>query len=264
MADQFFRPGFTQGAWIDGEPLKGFHYELFVGDGLNTLTVPTGKIDPHLVYSGSVWWEPLGTYGIPGTRARSMYDAYQDRKKPLVRFGVSATKSKENRFSQIQDGNPENTGLYNSDGVNTFATGAFAPGVSVTDVTYRMLAADAGVKWRGLSVNGQYFFRWLNNFRADGPIPVASTFDHGFETVVGAFVVPRKWELYGRTSFVFGQFRNSYEYAPGVKWYPLRNHRVYIVGEGLRIFNSPVASIITPYNSGFKGWSPMLQWMFNF
>ena len=95
MADQFFRPGFTQGAWIDGEPWKGIHYELFVGDGLNTLTVPTGKIDPHLVYSGSVWWEPLGTYGIPGTRARSMYDDYQDHQKPVVRFGTSFTKSKE-------------------------------------------------------------------------------------------------------------------------------------------------------------------------
>jgi len=136
--------------------------------------------------------------------------------------------------------------------------------VTVTDVTYRMLAADGGVKWRGLAVNGQYFFRWLNNFRADGPIPVASTFDHGFETVVSQFVVPKKWEVYGRTSMVFGQFRNSYEYAPGVKWYIAGNHRVYLVGEGLRIFNSPVASIITPYNSGFKGWSPMLQLMFNF
>jgi hypothetical protein len=41
----------------------------------------------------------------------------------------------------------------------------------VSDVTYRMLAADTGVKWRGLSVNAQYFFRWLNNFRADGPLP---------------------------------------------------------------------------------------------
>jgi hypothetical protein len=148
--------------------------------------------------------------------------------------------------------------------VNTFATGAFAPGVTVSDVTYRMLAADAGVKWRGLAINSQYFFRWLNNFRADGPIPVSETFDHGGEIVVSKFVVPRKWELYGRGSMVFGQFRNSYEYAPGVKWYPLRDHRVYVVAEGLRIFNSPVASIITPYNSGFKGWSPMLQWMFNF
>jgi hypothetical protein len=264
MADQFFRPSFTQGAWILGEPWKGFNYQLFVGNGLNTLTVPTSKIDPHLLYSGSVWWEPLGTYGIPGTRARGMYDDYQDHKKPVVRFGTSVTKSKENRFSNIGDGNPENNGLYNSDGVNTFATGAFAPGVTVTDVTYRMLAADGGVKWRGLAVNGQYFFRWLNNFRADGPLPLGSTFDHGFEMVVSQFAVPKKWELYGRTSFVFGQFRNSYEYAPGIKWYPLNNHRVWLVAEGLRIVKSPTQGVIGPYNSGFTGWSPILQWMFNF
>ena len=120
------------------------------------------------------------------------------------------------------------------------------------------------MKWRGLAVNSQYFLRWLNNFRADGPIPISETFDHGFELVASQFVVPKKLELYGRTSFVFGQFRNSYEWAPGFKWYPLSSHRVYVVAEGLRIVNSPVASIITPYNSGFNGWSPMLQWMFNF
>ena len=81
---------------------------------------------------------------------------------------------------------------------------------------------------------------------------------------MSGFVVPRKWELYGRTSYIFGQFRNSYEYAPGIKWYPLNNHRIYLVAEGLRIFKSPVSSILTPYNSGFNGWAPMLQWMFNF
>jgi hypothetical protein len=70
--------------------------------------------------------------------------------------------------------------------------------------------------------------------------------------------------VYGRTSFVFGQFRNSYEYAPGIKWYIVGNHRVWLVAEGLRIFNSPVSSVITPYNSGFKGSAPILQWMFNF
>jgi len=78
-----------------------------------------------------------------------------------------------------------------------------------------MLAAEGGVKWRGMAVNGQYFFRWLNNFRADGPIPVPSTFDHGLEMVVSQFVVPKKWEVYGRTSLVFGRFRNSYGVRPG-------------------------------------------------
>ncbi len=65
-------------------------------------------------------------------------------------------------------------------------------------------------------------------------------FDHGGELVVSAFVVPKKWEAYTRGSLVFGQVRNSYEYAAGVKWYPIHNHRIYVVAEGLRIFNSPV------------------------
>jgi hypothetical protein len=168
-----------------------------------------------------------------------------DSTKPVVRFGTSFTKSKESRFSSLAAGNPKNTGLYNSDGVN-------------------VLAADTCVKWRGFAVNGQYFFRWLNNFRADGPIPISETFDHGFEVVASQFIVPKKWEVYGRTSFVFSQFRNSYEYAPGVKWYPLKSHRVYVVAEGLRIVKTPVTSIVTPYDSGFTGWSPMLQLMFNF
>ncbi|HEU4391487.1 MAG TPA: hypothetical protein VFV34_27100, partial [Blastocatellia bacterium] len=37
MADNFFRPGFTQGVWANGEMLKGLNYLAFVGNGLNTL-----------------------------------------------------------------------------------------------------------------------------------------------------------------------------------------------------------------------------------
>ena len=64
-----------------------------------------------------------------------------------------------------------------------------------------MLAVDGGVKWR-------------------------------FEFNVVRFVVPRNWEVYGRTSLIFGQFRNSYEYAPGVKSYLLNSHHGYVVAEG--------------------------------
>ena len=46
-------------------------------------------------------------------------------------------------------------------GVNTFSTGAFAPGVTVNYATYKMWAADYGIKWNGLAVNGQYFTRRL-------------------------------------------------------------------------------------------------------
>src|SRR4051812_46870704 len=75
MADNFFRPGFTQGAWASGEPVKGLSYLAFVGNGLNTLSITANKIDTNLLVSGSLWWEPLGPYGVPG-KSRNMYDDY--------------------------------------------------------------------------------------------------------------------------------------------------------------------------------------------
>ena len=82
LADNFFRPGFTQGVWATGEPAKGLFYEVFVGNGLNTLTIPTSKIDTHLVTSASVWWESSGPWGPEG-KSRNMYDDYFHSKKPL-------------------------------------------------------------------------------------------------------------------------------------------------------------------------------------
>ena len=75
MADNFFRPGFTQGVWANGEPVNGLNYLAFVGNGLNTLNISSNKIDTHLLLSGSTWWEPLGPYGEPG-KSRNMYDDY--------------------------------------------------------------------------------------------------------------------------------------------------------------------------------------------
>ena len=71
MADNFFRPGFTQGVWASGEPVKGLNYMAFVGNGLNTINISANKIDTHLAWSGSAWWEPLGAYGPPG-KSRNM------------------------------------------------------------------------------------------------------------------------------------------------------------------------------------------------
>lgn len=71
MADNFFRPGFTQGIWASGEAVKGLNYLAFLGNGLNTLSIAANKIDTNLLVSGSAWWEPLGDYGPPG-RSRNM------------------------------------------------------------------------------------------------------------------------------------------------------------------------------------------------
>ena len=85
MADNFFRPGFTQGVWASGELGKGLNYLTFVGNGLNTLSISANKIDTHLALSGSVWWEPSGAYGEPG-KSRNMYDDYFASNKVRIRW----------------------------------------------------------------------------------------------------------------------------------------------------------------------------------
>jgi hypothetical protein len=259
MADNFFRPGFTQGVWASGDLGHGLNYLAFVGNGLNTLNISAQKIDTNLAYSGSLWWEPTGDYGPPG-KSRNMYDDYFASKTVRTRFGTAFTSSREDRFSNLDQSSPENTSLYNSDGVLTFSTGAFAPGVTLDLATYKMWAIDAGVKWNGLAVNSQYFMRWLNDFEADGPLPLASTFDHGAELVAGYFVNPRKVMLYGRGSWVRGEFGNSSEYGAGVKLHYLPTERLWMNLELFKVNGgAPYNGTFTPYTTGLNGWVPMVQ-----
>jgi hypothetical protein len=258
MADNFFRPGFTQGVWANGEPAKGLNYLAFVGNGLNTLNISASKIDTHLLFSGSVWWEPLGDYGEPG-KSRNMYDDYFASDKVRIRLGTAYTRSREDRFSNLDQSSPENTSMYNSDGVLTFSTGAFAPGVTVDQATYRMWAIDGGLKWGGVAVNAQYFMRWLNDFEADGPLPLTSTFDRGAELTAGFFLKPKTVMPYGRGSWVRGQFGDSWEYGGGVKWHFLPTERLWINTELFRVNKAPYSGAFTPYTTGLTGWVPMVQ-----
>jgi hypothetical protein len=258
MADNFFRPGFTQGIWAHGELPHNFNYLAFVGNGLNTLNISATKIDENLLFAGSLWWEPLGDYG-PAGKSRNMYDDYYASPDLRIRLGASFTTSREDRFSNLDQSSPENTSLYNSDGVLTFSTGAFAPGVTVQEATYQMLAIDWGLKKSGWSVNGQYYFRWVDDFDADGPIPIEDMYDHGFELSAGAFLIPRKVMAYGRGSMVFGEFRDSWEAAIGAKWYPVATERMWLNAELMRTVNVPYSGAFTPYTAGMTAWVPMVQ-----
>ena len=258
MADNFFRPGFTQGLWANGDLGHGLNYIAFVGNALNSINISAAKLDTNLLASGSVWWEPLGAYGQPG-KSVNMYDDYFAKKKTRIRIGTSYTHSREDRFSNIDVSNPENTALFNSDGVLTFSTGAFAPGVTVDKALYKMWALDGGLKYNGLAINGQYFFRWLSDFEADGPLPLASTYDHGGELSASYFVKPKKWMIYARGSWVNGQFRNSNEYGAGFRWYFVPTERLWLNAELFRVNRSPYNGAFTPYTTGLNAWVPMVQ-----
>jgi hypothetical protein len=258
MSDNFFRPGFTQGLWATGELGKGVNYLAFLGNGLNTLSVSAAKIDNNLLTSASVWWEPLGDFG-PAGKSRNMYDDYYSTPKPRIRIGTGVTRSREDRFSNLDVSSPENTSMYNSDGVLTFSTGAFAPGLTLEEALYKMWSIDAGFKWNGFAANGQYFMRWLGDFVADGPMPLDSTYDHGYELTAGHFVLPKKLQLYAKASGAFGEFGDSSEYGGGARWYFLPTERIWLNPEVAKINKSPYNGAFTPYTNGLNGWAVMMQ-----
>ena len=57
MANNYMRPGFTQGVWANGELFPGFNYIAMVGNSLNTLDIAATKIDFNFAYAASIWYD---------------------------------------------------------------------------------------------------------------------------------------------------------------------------------------------------------------
>jgi hypothetical protein len=199
-----------------------------------------------------VWWMPTTKEFGP----RGAYGDWEMHQKVATRFGVSTTWSPEQRFTN-SSGASENTTLRLADSVNVFDRGALATGVTVDTVDYRILSFDAGLKYKGIFLQTEIYNRWFDTFRADGPLPDASIHDTGFYVQAAFFPVPKKLELYGVTSQIFGDkdagFRNSSEYVVGANFYPFdaRNYRLNI--QEARVNRSPVSSAFGYYVGGLKG-----------
>lgn len=252
MADEFFRPYFTHGVWANGEVLPGLWYQGMVGNNLSTLGVTATQLTRDFAYGGSVWWMPTThEFGPNGS-----FDDWEHHEDVATRFGVSGTISREDRFSD-QSTIPDNTTLKLADSVNLFELGALAPDVTVLEARYRLLSADAGLKYRGVFLQAHYFQRWLDDFTADGALPVSSIVDKGLYLQAAFYPVKQKLELYGATSWVFGDddagFDTQHELVGGANWFPAPTRDIRINAQLLRVNRSPVSSSFGYYVGGQKG-----------
>ena len=138
-----------------------------------------------------------------------------------------------------------------------FDTGSLAPGVTVQEVDYRLLSFDAGVKYRGLFLQTEIYTRWLEDFVADGPLPVQSIVDRGFYVQGAFFPIKKKLELYAATSHIFGDedagFNDSSEYLAGFNYYPMDNRYHRFNFQVVDVNRSPVSSTFGYYVGGQKG-----------
>ena len=256
LATNYMRPGFTQGVWAEGEPLPGFNYLGMVGNSLNTLDIKAGAIDNHFAYSLSVWYD-LNEFGME-------WNDYERRDSITLRVGTAFTYSREDRLSNTETRSPENNATFTSDGHFLFETGAVAPDVTIQLADFYLSAIDVGIKYRGLAFNAELYQRWLNRFRADGPLPIDSMYDWGFEASLGYFVVPHRVEPYVRSSFIHGPYADAVEGAVGVHWYPFRTRWVWLTAEAIGIKNSPYTSGYYVYAVGQTGFLFPVQLLLRF
>ena len=97
MADEFFRPFFTQGLWANGEVLPGFWYSVMVGNTSSTLGVTASQLDRKFTTGGSLWWMPTTHEFGP----RGGYGDWENHQKLATRFGISTVNSPEERYTEI-------------------------------------------------------------------------------------------------------------------------------------------------------------------
>jgi len=256
MATNYFRGGFTQGVWANGEVLPGLNYIAMLGNALNTLDIKAASLDEnHFAASLSVWYD-RADFG-------KAWNDYENHTSVALRLGSAFTAAREDRLNDLSEAGPENNITFISDGQFLFGTGALAPNVTIARSDFYLWAIDGGLKYRGFALNVEFYLRWLNRFVADGPLPISNMFDWGFDSSAGYFVV-RSLELFVRASLIDGPFATAVEGAVGFNWYPFDTRQVWINAEGIGIRDCPYTSGYYPYSVGQTGFVVPAQFLVRF
>ena len=169
IADDYFRGSYTSGIWGEGKLGDMFQYKAMLGNNLSQLGVDATQLDNTLdTVSLALWCMPsTGEFGPNGG-----FGDFEYHEEVATRFGVHYTHSTEDRQSQPGKDDPENTQIRISDGTAIFDIGAFAPDTQIDRARYQMASLDAGLKYRGFALEGEYFVRWVDDIESRSEVPV--------------------------------------------------------------------------------------------
>lgn len=252
IADEFFRGSYTQGIWADGKIAKGLEYRVMVANNLSALGVNAGQLDAKInTWSGALTWMPTtGEFGpING------FGDFENHQKVATLFSAHYTRSTETPQSQPNTESIENTQLRLSDGTLLFAVDAFNTPGRITEARYQMMALDAAVKYKGFSLEFEYYARWLDHFLVEGFVPVTDLYDSGFQLQASAMLIPKKLMLYASGSKIFGKYGDPYDVAVGINYYPFGRRDLRINVMGLYVNRSPVGYTAYPVPVGGDGFT---------
>jgi hypothetical protein len=249
MADEFFRPYFSQGVFAKGNLLPKLEYRWMFGNNNSNLDVPAAKLDRDLSAGAALTWYPTtGEFG-----PRGAFGDYENHQNLATRFNLAYTYSPEERQAPVGTSSGINTTLRLTDSLNLFDTGALAPGVTVERAHYQLASAAVGMKYHGLWIQGEGYGRLLDHFIANGKLPLTEVRDSGFYVQVADMIVPKRLELYGGTSYIFGQFADPKEFIVGTNYYPWNTRNIRLNTQLIEVDHSPVNSTFGFYLGQLTG-----------
>ena len=239
MADEFFRPYFSQGVFAQGIILPRLEYRWLVGNNNSNLDVPAVKLDRNLSAGAAITWLPTtGEFG-----PRGAFGDYEEHEKLATRFNIAYTFSPEDRQTPVGTPLSANTTIRLADSLNIFDTGALAEGVTVRSVHYNLISAAAGIKYKGFWLQGEGYGRKVDHIIADGLLPVSVVNNTGFYGQAAYMIVPKRGELYASTSYVFGDFgQHPHEFIVGGNYYPWNTRNLRLNVQLINVSHSPVSS----------------------
>jgi hypothetical protein len=250
IADEFFRGSYTQGVWLKGELQTKVKYMVMLANNLSTLGVSAGQLNNKMdTQSYSVQWLPTtGEFGLYGT-----FGDYDWHEKVATRVGAHYTRSTEDKQSQPGTDSIENTQIRLTDGSIVFTPGLFGAGINVNEVTYHMTSIDAGIKYHGLSAEGEYYRRWLTNWTGDNTAGIPTITDNGYQMQTSVMMVPKFLQGYVSWSQIFGNYGNPSDFRVGGNWYFVGVRGLRLNGEFIHVNHSPVGYGAYPLAVGMNG-----------
>lgn len=263
IADEFFRPSYTTGVWMKGKITDKLDYDMMIGNNLSQLGIDAGQLDNGLnTFVGSLTWFPTtGEFGL-----YSDFGDFEYHEKAATRVGGKFTYSEESRQSQPKTDDFDNVQTRLSDGSPVFTPFLFGPAILIDNATYKMTCANAGVKYKGLALEGEYYWNWISNFTGTGIDSLGFNMitNNGFQLMLSGMVIKQSLQVYTTFSQVFGDYGNPYEARVGLNFFPWKMQAVRWNFEYIQIYRSPAGGLSLPYPVGGTGGIFNTDLMINF
>ena len=227
MAGEYFRASFAYGAWVEGSPVDDVYFRSMLANNMNAVGVDYDQLDDKMdTFSTGIWWMP------DSERSELWYGGsfgdFEEHQNLSSRFGIHYTHSTETKQGQADVDAVENSQIRLSGGTPIFQSKVFTPvgqtKANLEELRFQLVAMDAGMKYRGFSLDGEVYFRHLDKFKLTNPVDLGfdRLIDTGFSIQPSYMVMERKLQLYAEASQIFSdQFTDPWSAVLGLNWFPI-------------------------------------------